>query len=86
MNKIGLPICEDTLFKITITTLLGMVMFVITSVQYIVFSSGDVFGYVLGVVLFGFHYAFLMMGFMVFDKDKWIDYMIPFKLTGRCRR
>ncbi len=79
MKKIQIPISGDTLLKVFISSIMVLLMVAVGLLQYIAFMHTFILSWVLGIALFGLHWVFLLMLFMVNEKDEWADFLIPFE-------
>lgn len=80
MRKIQIPISGDTLAKGFISSMMILLIGAVGLLQYFAFIQiSNLLGWVLGIALFGLHWAFLLMLFMVNEKDEWADFLIPFE-------
>ena len=80
MKKIQIPINGDTFIKVFISSMMVILMIAVGSLQYVAFvQMSNLISWVLGIALFGLHWAFLLMLFMVNEKDEWADFLIPFE-------
>jgi hypothetical protein len=84
MTKIGIPVCEDTLFNALMTGMIIMLIGALSFLTFLVLVNG---GLMLILVPLVFTLKIVMFEFilMLWDKESMIGKINPFKLTGDCK-